>query len=74
MITGGIAWIRPFHFDIVHVPGKQLNVADGLSRGKGSEEDIAEAEAEDMQEVLEFLDRQLVTFWVRTSGQVRASG
>jgi hypothetical protein len=59
-VTQWIAWIRLFDFDVVHVPGKQHTAADGLSRRKGTEEDVAEAEAKDAHEVEDFLDQQLI--------------
>jgi hypothetical protein len=59
MVTRWIAWIRLFDFDVVHVLGKQQTAADGLSRRKGTEEDVAEAEEENPQEVVQFLDQQL---------------
>jgi hypothetical protein len=60
-----------FDFDVVHVPGKHHTVADGLSRRKGTEEDVAEAEAENPQKVKEFLDQQL--FACRVSIEDRVS-
>jgi hypothetical protein len=71
MVTRWIAWIRLFDFDVVHMLGKQHSAADGLSRRKGTEEDVAEAEAEDPEEVKEFLDQQL--FACRVSVQDPAS-
>jgi hypothetical protein len=71
MVTCWIAWIHLFDFDVVHVPGQQHTAADGLSRRKGTEEDVAETEKEDSQEMEEFLDQQL--FDCRVRAEVKAS-
>jgi hypothetical protein len=73
MVKRWIAWIRLTDYDMVHVPGKHHTAADGLSRRKGTAEDVAEVEADDSQEVEQFLDRQLFACLVRAEGKASAS-
>lgn len=59
LVTRWIAWIRLFDFDVRHIPGKQHTAADGLSRRKGTAEEIAHAAIEDPDELEQFLDDNL---------------
>ena len=57
LVTGWLAWIRLFDFDVRHVPGTKHSAADGLSRRPYNSTEKREGAVE--QDVDDFVDAEL---------------
>ena len=66
LVTGWLAWIQLFDFDVKHVPGKKHTAADGLSRRPS-----AAGEGLEDQDIDDFVDAQLACIEVCSGRMVR---